>query len=86
LQFDEVRGGSGYLSQSDLRLHFGLGSAGTMNSVEVRWPGGSIEKYANLSADAIYTIVEGKGTPTSVPLPPPAAPNASSQGAGQHRF
>jgi enediyne biosynthesis protein E4 len=85
-QFDEVRGGSGYLSQSDLRLHFGLGSAAIMNSVEVRWPSGSVEKYFNLPADAIYTIVEGKGTTTSIPLPPPAAPSATSQGAAQHRF
>ncbi|HEY6936589.1 MAG TPA: FG-GAP-like repeat-containing protein [Terriglobales bacterium] len=68
VQFDEVRGGSGYLSQNDLRLHFGLGLAIAMDSVEVRWPSGAVEKFAHLSADAIYTIVEGKGVVGSIPL------------------
>jgi len=68
VQFDEVRGGSGYLSQNDLRLHFGLGSAATLDSVEVRWPSGLVEKFAQLSADAIYTMVESKGVTASIPL------------------
>jgi len=84
-QFDEVRGGSGYLSQSDLRLHFGLGTADTMDSVEVRWPSGAVEKLPRLPADAIYTIVEGRGVTASVPLPPAdraALPNAARQHPG----
>jgi len=88
VQFDEVHGGSGYLSQNDLRLHFGLGSAATMDSVEVRWPSGAVEKFAHLSADVIYTIVEGKGVPASVPLPPAdraAMPNAARQHCGSGR-
>jgi hypothetical protein len=82
VQFDEVRAGSGYLSQNDLRLHFGLGSATAMNGVEVRWPSGAVEKFAHLPADAIYTMVEGKGVTASVLLPPAdrsALPNASRQ-------
>ncbi|HKT70907.1 MAG TPA: ASPIC/UnbV domain-containing protein, partial [Terriglobales bacterium] len=51
-----------------LRLHFGLGSAIAMDSVEVRWPSGAVEKFAHLSADAIYTLVEGKGVVGSIPL------------------
>jgi hypothetical protein len=78
-QLSEVHGGSSYLSQNDLRLHFGLGSATKMESVEIRWPNGNLEKLENIPADAIYTIVEGSGIRNSTPLPPPAggAPNGA---------
>ena len=56
-----MRGGASYLSQNDLRLHFGLGAAATMELVEVRWPNGSVEKFKDVAADKIYTIVEGQG-------------------------
>ncbi len=59
-QFDEVRGGGSYLSQNDLRLHFGLGSAATIDLVEVRWPTGKTQGFKNLASDKIYTIVEGQ--------------------------
>jgi enediyne biosynthesis protein E4 len=64
-QFDEVRGGGSYLSQNDLRLHFGLGSAARIDSVEVRWPSGKGEVLKNVAADKIYTIVEGRGIQAS---------------------
>ena|ERR1043166_2107954 len=72
-QFNEVRGGASYLSQNDLRLHFGLGTASKMDSVEIRWPNGTIETLQNVAADAIYTIVEGSGIRNSIPLPPPGS-------------
>src|SRR5216683_1803699 len=71
-QFSEVRGGGSYLSQNDLRQHFGLGTATKMESVEIRWPSGKIETLQNIAADAIYTIVEGEGVSDTKPLPPPA--------------
>jgi len=71
-QLSEVRGGASYLSQNDLRLHFGLGAAKKMESVEIRWPSGKIETLENVAADAIYTIVEGSGIRNAIPLPPPA--------------
>jgi enediyne biosynthesis protein E4 len=71
-QFSEVRGGASYLSQNDLRLHFGLGSAKKMESVEIRWPSGKVETLENVPADAVYTIVEGSGIRESKALPPPA--------------
>jgi hypothetical protein len=71
-QFSEVRGGASYLSQNDLRLHFGLGTAKKMESVEIRWPSGKVETLENVAADAIYTIVEGAGIRESKALPPPA--------------
>jgi hypothetical protein len=67
-QFDEVRGGGSYLSQNDLRLHFGLGSATKIDSVEVRWPSGKTESFKNVTADRIYTIVEASGIQESVPF------------------
>jgi hypothetical protein len=62
-QVDEVRSGGSYLSQNDLRLHFGLGSTPAIDSVEIRWPSGAIEKIPGkqLKVDSGYSIVEGKG-------------------------
>src|SRR5438094_631356 len=80
-QFSEVRGGGSYLSQSDLRLHFGLGTAKKMESVEIRWPNGTVETLQNVSADCIYTIVEGAGIRDTKALPPPVSAPAP---AGAH--
>jgi enediyne biosynthesis protein E4 len=60
-QTDEVRSGGSYLSQSDLRLHFGLGDATKIDSVEIRWPSGTIDHIGSLDADHFYSILEGKG-------------------------
>ena len=60
-QIDEVRSGGSYLSQNDLRLHFGLEKRTTVDLIEVRWPSGVIDKITNLSANRILTIKEGKG-------------------------
>jgi hypothetical protein len=67
-QFDEVRGGGSYLSQNDLRLHFGLGSATKIDSAEVRWPSGKVETLKDIAADKIYTIVEEHGIQDSAPF------------------
>jgi hypothetical protein len=58
---DEVRSGSSYISQNDLRVHFGLGSAAKVDSVNVRWPSGLVEHFDNLSVDAIHALKEGYG-------------------------
>jgi len=57
----EVHGGGSYLSQSDLRVHFGLGSVAPVPSLEVRWPGGAVERFSEVAADQILTIEEGEG-------------------------
>jgi hypothetical protein len=61
-QIDEVRSGGSYLSQSDLRLHFGLGSAVKVDRVEVLWPSGKKEFFKDLKAGQVATLEEGKGT------------------------
>jgi hypothetical protein len=70
-QLGEVRGGSSYLSQNDLRLHFGLADASNIDLVEIRWPNGKTEDLKNLDADYIYTVVEGKGIQGKKALPQP---------------
>ena len=67
-RIDEVRGGGSYLSSNDQRLHFGLGSASVMSRVEIRWPGGAVEELKDVAADAIYTVVEGRGITEKVKL------------------
>jgi hypothetical protein len=59
IQVDEVRGGSGYLSQNDLVLHFGLGSLTRVDSIRVRWPGGHIDIYQSPPINHTVTITEG---------------------------
>jgi hypothetical protein len=62
---DEVRSGSSYNSSSDLRVHFGLGSASKVNSVQIRWPSGLVERFENLPVDSIQTLKEGSGMPVA---------------------
>lgn len=56
-----VTAGSGYLSQHDLRPHFGLGSARTAERVEIRWPSGQTDVLTNLAANREYRVREGEG-------------------------
>ena len=57
-QIDEVRSGGSYLSQSDFRIHFGLGSAAKA-SVQVRWPSGAVDTIQDVPANQVITIKEG---------------------------
>jgi hypothetical protein len=60
-QIRDVKAGSSYLSQNDLRAHFGLGTAARADRVEVVWPSGRMESVASVAANQIVTIAEGKG-------------------------
>lgn len=60
-QTDEVHSGGSYLSQNDLRLHFGLGSANKIEKVMIHWPSGRIETINDLAADKFYSVLEGQG-------------------------
>jgi hypothetical protein len=62
---DEVRSGSSYDSNSDMRVHFGLGAATKIESVQVRWPSGLVESFQSLAVDSIHTLREGSGTPVN---------------------
>ena len=60
-QTDEVHSGGSYLSQNDMRLHFGLGAATKIDKVEIRWPSGATDGLTGLAPDKFYAVLEGKG-------------------------
>ncbi|MFZ0735702.1 MAG: CRTAC1 family protein [Candidatus Acidiferrales bacterium] len=57
----EVRSGGGFISQSDLRLHFGLGGAERAEKIVIRWPSGLVETLKDLPANRYYVVREGSG-------------------------
>jgi len=59
-QIDEVRSGGDHVSQSDFRVHFGLGRA-TKGDLTIRWPQGNVETIRNIEANQWITVKEGKG-------------------------
>jgi enediyne biosynthesis protein E4 len=62
IQMDEVHSGGSVMSQSDLRLHFGLGKIQTIDAIEVKWPTTQkIERFSKVPANQILTIREGSG-------------------------
>ena len=61
VQLDEVRSGGSYLSQNDLRLHFGLEKRTSVDLIQVRWPSGTVDTLTNVTANKVVTVKEGKG-------------------------
>ena len=57
---DAVRSGGSYISQNDLRVHFGLGKS-VKADLEIRWPSGVVDKIAGVAANQVVTVIEGKG-------------------------
>jgi hypothetical protein len=74
VQVDEVRSGGSYLSQNDLRIHFGLGSHDRVDRVEILWPSGKTETLTNLTADRFYAVKEGEGVVPRERVRPAVAP------------
>src|SRR6202012_817160 len=68
VQVEEVRSGGSYYSQSDLRVHFGLDQAEMVDSLEVRWPSGQVDRYRNLVVNRLYVVTEGGKAPQAVVL------------------
>jgi hypothetical protein len=60
-QVREVKSGSSYLGQNDLRVHVGLGEATRVERIDLRWPAGTMETIRDVPANQIVTITEGKG-------------------------
>jgi len=67
-QIREIKSGSGYLSQSDLRQHFGLGRATEVDRLEIRWPSGRIDVLQKIAANSVITVVEGEGVTARTPF------------------
>jgi hypothetical protein len=57
----DVLSGGSYESSNDQRPHFGLGDATSIDSVEIHWPSGNVEKVALPAVDRFYSVEEGKG-------------------------
>lgn len=72
-----LHAGSGFLAQSSKWVHFGLGAAGAIERVRVRWPGGADEEFAGVTAGGFYRLEQGSGRArTFAPLVPVGAPPA----------
>ena len=80
-QTEEIRSGGSYLSQSDLRVHFGLNAASRIDSVEIHWPSGKIETLKNLDADKFYSVLEGQGLVPAEKIRPASLKSAAPANA-----
>jgi hypothetical protein len=70
-QVEQSKGGMSYMSASDPRVHFGLGKRTKIESLEITWPSGQIDKLANVPIDKIIAVKEGTGVvPRSFPKVP----------------
>jgi hypothetical protein len=63
-----LRSGSGYLSQSELVLTFGLKTHTKADTLEVHWPSGHLDGLENIAADQLITVEEGRGLSATQPL------------------
>jgi len=68
-QIDEVRSGGSYISQNDLRIHFGLGKAEKVDTLEIRWPSGHIDTLKDVKANQLVYVKEGEGILRTMQFP-----------------
>jgi hypothetical protein len=67
-QIDEVRSGGSYISQNDLRVHFGLGKAEKVELLEIRWPSGQLDTLKDVKANRLIYVKESEGIVRAVPF------------------
>jgi len=65
-QIDEVRSGGSYISQNDLRIHFGIGRAEKVDLLEIRWPSGQVDTLKDIKANQLIYVKEGQGIDRTV--------------------
>jgi enediyne biosynthesis protein E4 len=78
-QTEEIHSGGSYLSQSDTRVHFGIGKTTNIDSLEIRWPSGKVETLNALGADKFYSILEGQGVVPVEAMRPKRLPGVAAQ-------
>jgi hypothetical protein len=61
VQVDQAKGGTSYMSASDPRIHFGLGKRNKIESLQITWPSGQVDKLTNVPVDTIIAVKEGAG-------------------------
>jgi hypothetical protein len=67
-QIDEVRSGGSYISQNDLRVHFGIGSATRVDVLEIRWPSGAVDNLKDIATNRLIYVKESAGITRTVDL------------------
>jgi enediyne biosynthesis protein E4 len=72
-QIDEVRSGGSYISQNDLRVHFGIGKAEKIELLEIRWPSGQVDTLKDVKPNQQLFVEEGKGIVRTMQFPPAKA-------------
>jgi hypothetical protein len=84
-QWQMLRSGSSYLSQSELILTFGLADKTKADAIEIAWPSGATDKLANINADQTVTVQEGKGVVNTRAYgkAKPTAPSSGAKRAGK---
>ena len=85
-QWQMLRSGSSYLSQSELVLTFGLGASTKADAIEIQWPSGQVEKLSGIAGDQTITVEEGKGMVATRAYgkgPKPASPARSATSASR---
>jgi hypothetical protein len=60
-QIDEVRSGGSYISQNDLRVHFGIGKAEKVDVLEIHWPSGQVDTLKDIKTNQLIFVKEGTG-------------------------
>jgi hypothetical protein len=61
VHLEQAKGGMSYMSASDPRIHFGLGKRTKIDSLEITWPSGQIDKLTSAPLDQIIAVKEGTG-------------------------
>ena len=75
-QIDEVRSGGSYISQNDLRVHFGVGKAEKIDVLEVRWPSGQVDTIKDIKVNQLIFVKEGEGVVRAMRFDKPAKGDA----------
>jgi hypothetical protein len=68
-QIDEVRSGGSYISQNDLRIHFGIGKAEQVDLLEIRWPSGQVDTIKDVKSNQLIFVKEGEGVIRTMQFP-----------------
>jgi enediyne biosynthesis protein E4 len=79
-QIDEVRSGGSYISQNDLRIHFGIGKADKVDLLEIRWPSGQTDSLKDIKANQLIFVKEGQGIVRELPFARSKAKNSAGKG------
>jgi hypothetical protein len=61
VQVRQAQGGMSYMSAHDPRIHFGLGQRNSIESLEITWPSGVVDKLTSVPINQIITVKEGVG-------------------------